>query len=347
MSSLKERIQAGRDGKYKGLDNGLGDINKYIYDIQRGTYYLVGALSGAGKTTLVDYMLLTALEDAKKKGQHVEVFYYSFEIKEEIKKLNWLSVHIFKKYGIIISPQAIGGLGEEILSDAQKDLVDSEIDYVEELFNSIHFRFEPTNPTGIFHELMEFAGNNGKFIKERYESEDGTKERIVSYTPTEEDSYVLVALDHQSLAKRERNYSLKENIDKLSEYFVYLRNICNYSFFMVSQFNQSLNSIDRMKFKGVDLSPQQNDFKDSTNPYQDADIVLGIMNPWKMDFKQYLGYDLSILKEKVRVVKIIKNRVGRDNVAFAYVFNPLAGNFKCLPPARDIEILGGYEQYLI
>ena len=46
MSVLQDRIEAGREGKYKGLDNGLGDINKYIYNIQRGTYYLIGALSG-------------------------------------------------------------------------------------------------------------------------------------------------------------------------------------------------------------------------------------------------------------------------------------------------------------
>ncbi len=347
MSSLRDRIQAGKEGKYKGLDNGLGDINKYIYDIQRGTYYLIGALSGAGKTTLVDYMILTALEDAKKKGHKVDVFYYSFEIKEEIKKLNWLSVHIYKKYKVIISPQSIGGLGEEILTDYQQKLVDAEIDYIEELFEGINFRYEPTNPTGIFHELFEHASKNGKFTKEKYSLNNEDKERIVRYTSNDSNSYTLIACDHAALAKRERNFTLKENIDKLSEYFVYLRNICNYTFLMVSQFNQGLSSVDRMKLKGVDLSPQQNDFKDSTNPYQDADIVLGIMNPWKMDFKEYLKYDLTVVKERVRIIKVIKNRVGRDNVAFAYAFNALAGNWQCLPPAQDLELFGGYDKYLV
>ena len=46
MSSLKQRIQDGRDGKYKGLDNGLKDINKYIFNILRGVYTLIGGLSG-------------------------------------------------------------------------------------------------------------------------------------------------------------------------------------------------------------------------------------------------------------------------------------------------------------
>jgi hypothetical protein len=30
-----------------------------------------------------------------------------------------------------------------------------------------------------------------------------------------------------------------------------------------------VSSVDRLKFKGADISPQQTDFKDSTNPYQD------------------------------------------------------------------------------
>lgn len=71
------------------------------------------------------------------------------------------------------------------------------------------------------------------------------------------------------------------------------------------------------------------------------------MNPWKMDFKEYLGYDVTFLKDRLRVIKVIKNRVGRDNVAFGYVFNPLAGKFKCLPPASEIDdLFGGYDEYL-
>lgn len=347
MNSLRNRIKDGKDGKYKGLDNGLGDINKYIYNTLRGVYTLIGGLSGAAKTTLMDFMLLSAIEDADKNKVKLVIYYYSFEIKEEIKKLNWLSVHIFKKYGVIIPPQVIGGLDGAKMTAREEEYVDAEIDYIESLFTRIHFRFEPTNPTGIYHELFEYAEANGRYIKEPYILQGEKKERIVRWIPNDPEAYTLVAIDHIALAKRERNYGLKENIDKLSEYFVWLRNICNMSFFVVQQFNQSLNSVDRMKFKGVDLSPQQNDFKDSNNTYADADIALGVMNPWKMDFKQYLGHDLTILKEKFRLVKVIKNRLGRDNVAFGYAFNAEAGKFKCLPPASDIELFGGYDKYLV
>ena len=347
MTSLKQRIQDGIDGKYTGLNNGLGDINKYIHYIQRGVITLVGGMSGASKTFLTDFILFNAIAAAKKEGVRLVIFYYSFEIKEETKKLNWLSVHIYQKYGVTISPETIGGFGGARMTSDERTMVDAEVDYVDELFASIHFRYEPINPTGVFHELMEYAEANGKVIKEKYILQGEERERITGYISDNPSEYVLGVMDHIALAKRERNYNLKENIDKQSEYLVFLRNIFNYSFFIVQQFNQGLGSVDRMKYKGVDLSPQQSDFKDSNNTYADADVVLGVMNPWKMDFKEYLGYDLRELKEKVRVVKVIKNRLGRDNVAFAYLFNGAAGSFRCLPPARDIELFGGYEQFLI
>ena len=71
------------------------------------------------------------------------------------------------------------------------------------------------------------------------------------------------------LLSLERSFTLKENLDKMSEYAVRLRNLFGLTPIFLQQYNQSLNSVDRQKFKGVDISPQQNDFKDSSNPYQD------------------------------------------------------------------------------
>jgi hypothetical protein len=80
------------------------------------------------------------------------------------------------------------------------------------------------------------------------------------------------------------------------------------TFFIVQQFNQGLSSVDRLKFKGADISPQQTDFKDSTNPYQDADVVLGLMNAYKMDLETSLTYNIKVdgfpgnLKGKYRLL---------------------------------------------
>lgn len=337
--SLRNRIAEGLSGKYKGLKNGLTRINKFIYGVQRKTITLIGGLSGAAKTTLVDFVLLKAIEDADAQGIPITIYYYSYEIDRETKKNNWLSYHIFNKYGVSIPPEVIGGLGDHEMTIEEQELADAEIDYIESLFDRIHFRFDPTNPTGIYKEFYRHAEANGTFTSEEYLDENNEKKkRITGYIPNNPDEYVIGVIDHLALAKLERQFTLKQNIDKLSEYFVWLRNICSYSFFPLQQFNQGLSSVDRIKYKGADLSPQQTDFKDSTNPYTDADVVLGIMNPYKMDMKEYLGYDLTILKHAFRSLKIIKNRKGRDNIAVGLYFKAEGGHFEELPPPLDLQV---------
>lgn len=342
--SLRGRISDGLAGKFKGLSNGFNRVNKFIYGVQRKTYYLYGGLSGAAKTTLVDFKILNAIKDADSQGIPIHVFYYSYEIDEETKKCNWLSAHIYNKYKIVIPPEVIGGLGEHEMTIEQQELVDSEIDYIEELFSRIHFRFDPVNPTGIRNELLKHANANGKFTTVPYTDDEGnTQQRLTGYIPNDPNEYVIVVIDHIALAKRERGYDLKQNIDKLSEYFVWIRNNCGYTFKVIQQFNQGLSSVDRQKFKGVDLSPQQTDFKDSTNPYTDSDVAGGVMNCWKMDMKEYDGYDLTTLKEKFRYYKIIKNRKGRDNIGIGLYFRPEGGHFEELPPALDFKT--GFASY--
>src|SRR5690606_25144934 len=107
--------------------------------------------------------------------------------------------------------------------------------------------------------------------------------------------------------------------------------------FALSQFNDGLSTVERQKHKGVDLSPQQTDFKDSRNPYADADVVIGLMNPWKLDMANCMGYDLKTFKDKFIMFKIIKNRLSRDNIAKALLAHPQSGSFEELPIPSSID----------
>lgn len=216
MSNFKERIYQGLQGKYEGLKNGFDRLNNLIYNTQRKTYTLVGGLSGSGKTTLVNFMLINSITDAEKKGIPIDVFYYSYEIDKETTKANWLSLLIYNKHKIVIPPELIAGLGNNRLNTQQLELVESELENLDNLFNRINFRFEADNPTGIFKELREHAEKRGEFIYEPYGNEN--KKRITGYKFHDENRYVLVVMDHIALMKLERGFSLKENIDKYSEY---------------------------------------------------------------------------------------------------------------------------------
>lgn len=343
-----QRFDDGQAGKYQGLDNGLGRINKYIYNIQRKWYYLFGGLSNSGKTTLVDSMLLNAIRDAKEKGIELDIFYYSYEIDGETKFAQWMSNHIHRKYDMTIAPEAIAGLGDNRLERYQAELVKMELEEVQEIFKSIHFRFDPTNPTGIYKELFDYYSKTGEWEeesyrtieKDRYDNDiEVEKKRIVSYKSNNPEKYVIVVMDHIALCKLERQYSLKQNIDKMSEYCVWLRNICSTTFMILQQFNQGLHSIERKKYNGEELVPQQNDFKDSGNPYQDCDTAVGIMNPHAMKSAEtkIFEYDIKKIRTNFRILNIIKNRKGRAQLVFGYYFNPKTAFFRDLPKYEDLS----------
>ena len=80
--------------------------------------------------------------------------------------------------------------------------------------------------------------------------------------------------------------------------------------------------------------------------YQDADIVLGLMCPYKLDMDTSLGYDLSKLKDKMLMLKIIKNRLSRDGIAKGLYVKPESGKFFELPAPDSLEINNYYNQQI-
>jgi replicative DNA helicase len=158
---MRERITAGLSGDYEGLDNGLNRINSYIFGIQRACYTLIGGLSGSAKTTFLDFNLLNAIEDAENKNININIIYYSWEIDEITKRANWLSVLIYKKYGIIIPPEKIKGYGKNRLSEDEQQLVFDEIPNLEKIFSKIKWIWESQNPTGKL--LLNYLLNSNLF----------------------------------------------------------------------------------------------------------------------------------------------------------------------------------------
>lgn len=346
--TFEERIKEGLNGKYSGLSNGLDRINKYIFGIQRSCYTLIGGLSGAAKTTFVDFTLINAIQDAEAKNIPINVFYYSLEIDEFSKKANWLSVLIYNKYDIIITPETIKGLGSFRLTEDELEIVKSETEKLNKIWSKINWIWESVNPTGIYKSMWNFMEKRGTFQKEKYIDEfNNEKERIVKFINHNPEEYNIVIGDHLALLRLEsrdgKMFTLKENLDKISEYSVRLRNLFGMTLIWLQQFNQGLNSVERQKFKGVDITPQQSDFKDSTNPYQDADIVLGIMNAYKMDMDKCLGYNINVesaiynLRDRFRLLKVIKNRLSRDNISIGLLFQAEAGYFEELPRFNEIS----------
>ncbi len=195
--TFEERIRSGLDGKYEGLSNGLDRINNYIFGLQRSCYMLIGGGSGSGKTTLVDFMLISAIQDAISKNIPINIFYYSYEIDEFTKRANWLSVLIYNRYNIIITPEKIKGLGKYRLNSEEQTLVNNTIPELNDIFSKIHWRWESLNPTGMYKEWWNFMEKRGTFTTEPYLDENNVKkERIIKFTNNNPEEYTVAVIDH-------------------------------------------------------------------------------------------------------------------------------------------------------
>lgn len=299
-SSFIYNVQKGRTGENTGLGNGLTYINQFIYGTLPATYYLVGADSGVGKTTLTDFMfVLKAYEDAKERGKKIHICYCSFEISRLSKEAKWTSYYIFVKYGIRLPVAYIlGRINKNLVSDEHFHLIQEAYECVLEIMSVISFVDIMLHPTAVFSGLVEWYEKRGTITRDEISGEDkkkGKRGRIKKYKPNDPDMQVLLIIDHIALADQEQGLQLKPNIDRLSRYCVELKKIFMTTIVVIQQFSTDLLSSNRtlqMKKTIMSIAPTRLDFGDSKATFRDADVIMGAVAPGR-DLPEYKGWELT------------------------------------------------------
>ena len=331
---LKEEIQAGLDGRNAGIPMGFNRLNRYI-GIRKRIYTLVGGLTGSGKTSFVDdaYVLnpfdwFISQDNPKVK---LKIIYRSMERSRTYKFAKWISRKIFYDYGIIIPVGKMLGWTDKMTKD-EHDIFLTYKDYMEKMEEVITIIDGPENPVGIAKELKEYALQNG-------EIEQLDKHNKI-YIPNDENVITLVIIDHIGLLKTTKDLSTKKQvIDKMSDELRYARDFFGYSPVVVSQFNRDISN--PIRIKNGDVEPQLEDFKESSQTQDDADVILALFDPMRYKVADPSGYDLNKLKDEFgakyfRSVRLIKNSYGEDDIRIGLGFLGSVGMFKELPKRKDI-----------
>jgi len=349
MSSFNEfldNVERGRLGLNEGISINIPNLDNDL-SILSATYYLLGAESSTGKTSLVDTMILNALDNVAlgRTKKSLKVFYFSFEIDEGRKIAKWCAMYIWKKYGIITSYKDILGRSKNRLSDSLFDKVIESRKYFEEIIGkNIIFYDSILPPTSIYTKVRDYCLKVGT-IKETTKTYPNNPIIYTSkkYIPNDPDEIVLSVKDHIGYIKKENNMKdTKEAIDRNSKYNVLLRNSFGVSSMDICQFNRSLADVQRQKFK--ELMPQPNDFKDSGGMYEDCDTAIGIFNPMKHGIKKYADYDIIKYGKRLRFVNIMKNRDGEDNTRSALNFLGEAGFYRNMPRPDQLATTPMYQE---
>jgi hypothetical protein len=141
----------------------------------------------------------------------------------------------------------------------------------------------------------------------------------------------------------------KPTIDHASAILCDSRDIYNFSPVVISQFNRAIGDTNRIKHAGGDLAPILEDFKESGNTQEDADLVLVLFNPYRYksfdDAGYYKGYNIKhkMLSPKghnrYRLLTILKNSYGIDDVDMGMKFLGEIGHFETLPKVKNWQDL--------
>lgn len=333
---LAKEVELGLSDRNNGIPMGFDRLNRYV-GIRKSMYFLVGGLTGSGKTSFIDDAFVLNPFDWYRSVQNrqdikLKIIYRSMERSRTYKFAKWVSRRIFLDYGMIIPVSKMLGWQKEKMTKDEHDLFLTYRDYMEELNECVTIIDGPENPVGIAKELKAHA------------LENGTIERLDEfnkiYIPNHENEVTIVVIDHIGLLKTTRDQpTKKEAIDKMSDELRYARDFYGYTPVVVSQFNRSISN--PMRIKNGDVEPQLEDFAESSSTQNDADIVMALFDPLRYKVADPSGYNLDKLRDDFgakyfRSLRLIKNSYGEDDIRIGLGFLGQIGMFKELPRRKDM-----------
>ena len=309
-----------------------------FHGLEQGQYICVTSFTKGGKTQFVLNLLFEALCYYIEHPDQfrLKVFYFALEETDERILNRFQSYLLYKLDGIRKSPKDLRSAGNIPISQDILDKLNSEqyqiyIKAFEECFDFS----DSSNPTGIYLKCKKFAEDNGTIVRKtvKYKNEFGELEEsdmgFDHYVPNDPNLFVIPVVDHLGLVTPEKSQSLKESLDKLSKYFVDLRNKFNFTPIVIQQqstTNESNDSIKADKFR-----PSGRGLSDSTYIQRDVNMLLGISSPFKFGINSYFGYDITKFRDNIRFLEICANRDGEVGGIVALYFDGATCTFKELP----------------
>jgi hypothetical protein len=333
---LAKEVELGLSDRNNGIPMGFDRLNRYV-GIRKSMYFLVGGLTGSGKTSFIDDAFVLNPFDWYRSVQNkqdikLKIVYRSMERSRTYKFAKWISRRIFLDYGMIIPVSKMLGWQKEKMTKDEHDLFLTYRDYMGELNECVTIIDGPENPVGIAKELKAHA------------LENGTIERLDEfnkiYIPNHENEVTIVVIDHIGLLKTTKDQpTKKEAIDKMSDELRYARDFYGYTPVVVSQFNRSISN--PMRIKNGDVEPQLEDFAESSSTQNDADIVMALFDPLRYKVADPSGYNLDKLRDDFgakyfRSLRLIKNSYGSDDIRIGLAFLGEIGMFKELKRRKEM-----------
>lgn len=354
--NIIERRNRLKEGKINSIPSPFERFRNDFLGIERKKMYLISSFTKGAKTQFTTFMfVITPLlySYANREKARVKFFFYLWEETKEDFTNRIISHLLFKlsEGKIEVSPtDLMSSNNDKPLSDEALEMMDSEefvniMDYFEEcsVFS------DSQNPTGIWLECKSYAENNGTthYKAKKYKDEFGVEKETQGfdyYEPNDSEEYRILYIDHLSLVSSEKNYTLKQAMDKVGEYCILLRDRYFFSPVIIQQQNTDNESIDAVKMNK--LRPTVAGLADSKYSARNCNVFLGLFSPIKFDLNSYYGYDVTKFKDNIRFLEVILNRGGTMGGLTALYFNGAVCEFQQLPLPTEKDKIDKWYDFL-
>ena len=355
LSNLEERRQRILRGDINCIPSPFECFQQDFPGIEQGKMYLISGAAKSGKSQLTSFLFLyTSVLYAYEHPDKVrlKVFYFPLEETPEKITIRFMCYLLYK-----LSNRKIRVSPMKLQSVSKGNTIEPE---VLELLNSLEYRsildffedhvlfIQERNPTGYWKTINKYAQDHGTTYRKKIVIENKEtgipieKEVFDYYTPNDPDEYVITIVDHISLVEQERGLTLKQCIDKLTEYAMVFRNHYNYIPVLIQQ--QNMESISLDAYKENKIRPTLAGLADSKDPGKAASVMLGITNPYAFELPYYPypkdannpnNYLIRELKGYFRYLEVVLNREGESNGTLALYFDGAVNFFGPLPSPTD------------
>lgn len=345
IASIKNRRQKILEGGINCIPSPYVRFRSEFPGIEQGQYITVTASTKGAKSQFSYFtMVFEPLLYAYNTG-NVDLKYIIFPLEETPERITqrFMSYLLCKlsNYQLRVSPSELRSttraLPENVIEILESESYQNIFKYYEE---HVVFSSE-ANPTGIYKFCKKYAEENGTVEYTTYKIKDefGTEQEVKgfkSYTPNNPNEYVITMIDTLNLVDTERGLTLKQSMDKMSEYLAkYLRNRYNMTSIVIQQ--QSVESESNDAYKIGKIRPSVASLGDTKYSARDSQITLGLFSPFKHGLQEYLGYDITKFRDNIRFLEVLTNRDGNMGGIVALLFDGATCQFSELPRPDDKE----------
>lgn len=351
LERIKKNKENRSNNKFNGVPFPFERMREHYPSFNKGDSIGILAGTGTGKSTLLRYLFIYYLYDFHKKNNYpIRILYLPLEDSKEKVYDYFLCHYLYEVHDLHISPNELNSRGNyRELPDIVVEKLEEAREYFSDFESVTNIVDGYSSPKEIYDVMREYALKTGK-VKSYKVDIGGREEKQYLY---ESDIHTFLLIDNLSnVDKEDGHQSERHAVVELAKTYI-REKLCNFFKFTVIQLMQNDFQTERQQFstngKSIagKVEPSLASIGDAKTVSRSMHIIFTLFDPSRYEFIRYpqvseayadKAYNIDLLGDKFRSLRIIKNNDGATGVRVGLLMNPISGEFEELPKPDSDEM---------